>query len=377
MSAALIDLVSKGAQDVYITGSPQVSFFHQNYKRHTNFSIKPERLDYVGTFGPGNEVVIPLRTKGDLLSYIWVEGPEIAAPGANSSGFFSTNDSSTTEFSLWIGGQEVTRLDSLFIQGVHNLLYNQDQAKASCAVTLDEIPENAFGTTTGRCDHYVIPFFFSEDWTKSLPLTALQFHQVELRIRCRSGMNRTSDNGNLAAPKVYGTYVYLDTDERELIVKQDHEILITQTQFQPMTSTDTDVDLTYFNHPCKAIHVVSSDADNSQWDTNFTFDTSTLYINGTPLFEETSAIYHHNVVPEMHCTALPPAALSTVATFTWPFCLTLNRSQPSGSLNFSRIDSAKLTLNGGTRNGTLVRAYTVNYNILKIKDGMGGVAFGN
>ena len=63
MSAALIDLVSKGAQDVFITGDPQVSFFHQNYKRHTNFSIKPERLDYVGTFGSGNEVVIPLRTK--------------------------------------------------------------------------------------------------------------------------------------------------------------------------------------------------------------------------------------------------------------------------------------------------------------------------
>ena len=45
MSAALIDLVSKGAQDVYITGEPQVSFFRQNYRRHTNFSIKPERMD--------------------------------------------------------------------------------------------------------------------------------------------------------------------------------------------------------------------------------------------------------------------------------------------------------------------------------------------
>ena len=49
MSAALIDLVSVGAQDVYITGDPQVSFFRQNYKRHTNFSIKPERLDYIGS----------------------------------------------------------------------------------------------------------------------------------------------------------------------------------------------------------------------------------------------------------------------------------------------------------------------------------------
>ena len=73
MSAALIDLVSIGAQDVYITGNPEVSFFRQNYKRHTNFAIKPEILDYIGTFAANNEVIIPIRSKGDLLSYIWIE----------------------------------------------------------------------------------------------------------------------------------------------------------------------------------------------------------------------------------------------------------------------------------------------------------------
>ena len=77
MSAALIDLVSVGAQDVYITGDPQVSFFRQNYKRHTNFAIKPERMDYIGTFGSSNEVVIPIRSKGDLLSYVWIEATNI------------------------------------------------------------------------------------------------------------------------------------------------------------------------------------------------------------------------------------------------------------------------------------------------------------
>ena len=372
MSAALIDLVSKGAQDVFITGDPQVSFFHQNYKRHTNFSIKPERLDYVGVFGSGNDVVVPLRTKGDLLSYIWIEATGIGATDDVNTGFFKTTDTSVTEFSLWIGGQEVTKLDSLFIQGVHNVLYKQDQAKATCAVTLDEIPENAKGTST-HADHYMIPFFFSEDWTKSLPLTALQFHQVELRIKCRSG---TFSPGT--TPKVFGTYVYLDTEEREMVVNHEHELLITQTQYQPMSASDTDVDLTYFNHPVKALHVVSSIADNTTWSTNWSFDDSTLYINGTPLFENTSATYHHNVVPEMHCSVLAPDVLSTTSTFTWPFCLTMNKSQPTGSLNFSRIDNAKLVLNGTTnRLGAIVRTYAVNYNILRIKDGMGGVAFAN
>ena len=182
----------------------------------------------------------------------------------------------------------------------------------------------------------------------------------------------------MSTPKVYGTYVYLDSEERQMVVEHEHEILITQTQFQPMSADDVDVDLTYFNHPSKAIHVVSSEADNSQWDTNFTFDRASLYINGTTLFEEMSPVYHHNVVPEMHCTSLPSSTLSTVSTFTWPFCLKLNASQPSGSLNFSRIDNAKLNLTGtGVRNGNIVRAYSVNYNILKIKDGMAGVAFAN
>ena len=71
MSAALIELVSVGAQDVYITGDHEVSFFRQNYKRYTNLAMKPERLDYIGTFGANNEVVIPVRSKGDLMSYIW------------------------------------------------------------------------------------------------------------------------------------------------------------------------------------------------------------------------------------------------------------------------------------------------------------------
>ena len=85
MSAALVELVSVGAQDAYIKGDPQVSFFRQNFKRHTNFALKPERLDYIGSFAGGNEVVIPIKSKGDLLSYIWIESPGISVAGNSVS----------------------------------------------------------------------------------------------------------------------------------------------------------------------------------------------------------------------------------------------------------------------------------------------------
>ena len=374
MSAALVDLVSVGAQDAYITGEPQVSFWRQNYKRHTNFALKPERMDYIGTFNGGNEVVVPIRSKGDLLSYVWVEHPNISNVGINTDGLHSTSDTTVTEFSLHIGGQEVCRLDSLYVQGVHNVLLRDNQSKASCAVTTAEIADNAKGVGGSAGDYYMIPFFFSEDWTKSLPLVALQYHEVELRIKCRSNL------GNLGAvPKIYGMYAYLDTSEREHFTAQEHEILITQVQYQPMTKSDTSIDLTYFNHPVKSLHLTTSNVSTGSWSDDYSFASSSLYINGLSLFENTSNTFHHNVVHEMHTTTLAPSSLDALPLFSWPFCLTMNRSQPSGTLNFSRIDNAKLTIQNpksDARDG-LYRVYAANYNILRIKDGMAGIAFSN
>jgi len=365
MSAALIELVSVGAQDVYITGDPQVSFFRQNYKRYTNFAMKPERMDYIGTFGANNEVAIPIRSKGDLMSYIWIESNGIAGFQQNATGLFSNNAASPTEFSLWIGGQKVSELDSLYIQGVHNPLMRDTAAKASFAVTTNSRKENHTGS------HYMIPFFFGEDWTKSLPLVALQYHDVEIRIKCRDGYVPTD------TPKVYGNYIYLDTDERKYFTDTEHELLITQTQNQLTSNTDVDIDLSYFNHPVKSLHLVSGRATGDNWSDEFNFATSSLYINGLALFENTSNVYHHDVVPEMHCTDLPDNVLDNLPTFSWPFCITMSKMQPTGTLNFSRIDNAKLVLKEPTGGNQLHRVYAVNYNILRIKNGMAGVAFGN
>lgn len=365
MSAALIDLVSKGAQDVFITGEPQVSFFRQNYKRHTNFSMKPERMDYIGTFAANNEITVPIRSKGDLLSYIWVEDTLISNIATNTDGLFSADASNPTTFQLWIGGQKVSELDSLFIQGAYNPLLRDNSAKASCTVTTNVAKENH-----GQ-NHFMIPFFFGEDWTKALPLVALQYHEVELRIKCRDGYTPQG------TPKIYGNYIYVDTDERKYFTETEHEILFTQTQYQPATSTDTEMDLSYFNHPVKSIHLVSGAAAGQKWYDEYTFGTSSLYINGTALFENSSNVYHHNIVPQMHCTDLPDDVLDDLPTYSWPFCLSMSKAQPSGTLNFSRIDNAKLLVNNVSGGNNLHRVYAVNFNILRIKNGMAGVAFGN
>ena len=140
--------------------------------------------------------------------------------------------------------------------------------------------------------------------------------------------------------------------------------------------TATDIDLTYFNHPTSALHLVSANV-GQLWDAAYTFSDATLYINGTPLSEDMSNHYHHTVVPKMHCQNLPDDLLQSAPVYTWPFCLNIGKSQPSGSLNFSRIDTAKVALRNVSGGNATQRMYAVNYNILRVKDGLAGVAFGN
>jgi len=297
---------------------------------------------------------------------VWIEAQGIAVPNGDNS-MFHASASQPTTFQLWVGGQKVCELDSLFIQGVHNVLYNTNAAKAAMSHTTETSQSNSNG------DHFVIPFFFGEDWTKCLPLVALQYHEVELRIKLHDQYSA------VGTAKIYANYLYLDTEERKFFTDNEHELLITQTQYQPGSQADTEFDLTYFNHPVKAIHLVAGDQGSANWEDHYTFGTASLYINGTALFENMSNVYHHDVVPEMHCTAIGDATLDEDTVYTWPFCLELAKSQPSGSLNFSRIDNAKLLLNSvsSADSSKSARVYAVNYNVLRIKNGMAGVAFGN
>jgi hypothetical protein len=377
MSGALIELVSRGVADTHLTGQPEISFWRQNFKRHTPFSMKPERLDYIGTFAANNEITIPIVSKGDLLSYVWIEAPGIAtadtASSPSATGLHGSTAANPTEFSLWIGGQQVCVLDTLFIQGVHNVLYNTDQAKASGAVTTSAVKNNSIGAysaTTG--DHYFIPFFFGNgDLTRALPLVAMQYHSAEIKIKCRDGFTPVT------TPRVYGQFIFLDSAERQFFTENEHQLLITQTQYQLAESTDTEFDLTYFNHPCRAFHLVNGKSTDSNWATEYNFDKATLYVNGVAHTENMSNVYHHTIVPQMHCSVLPDNELDNVPVYTWSFAAKLNSAQPSGSINASRIDTMKINVTSPTGGNSLHRMYAVNWNVLKVSKGLAGVMYGN
>ena len=165
--SGLVELVSRGEQDRHLIERPEISFWRQNYRRYTNFSMKPERLDFIGTFGANQEVTIPIKSKGDLLNYVWIEYPEVGSARANVTKGLHARNAAPTEFSLdrWpeSGGNGL----ALHSGGPQCPL---PRRRRSCSVTTNDVLENAKGTN-GNADHYVIPFFFSKDWTKCLPLS--------------------------------------------------------------------------------------------------------------------------------------------------------------------------------------------------------------
>ena len=116
MSGALIELVSKGVQDAYLTGDPQVSFYRQNYKRYTNFAMKPVELNKVGASGPNTEFTVPIEPVGDLLTYIWCDVDDIGTDTGGPNDTIQVGEANTpTEFALYIGGVEIDRQDAFFI----------------------------------------------------------------------------------------------------------------------------------------------------------------------------------------------------------------------------------------------------------------------
>lgn len=88
MSGSLVQLVAQGAQDAYITGDPEVSFFRQVYKRHTNFTTKPVKLDVIGAIAPNSEISIKIPRVGDLLSHVWIDLGTTGTLGGNAANGF-------------------------------------------------------------------------------------------------------------------------------------------------------------------------------------------------------------------------------------------------------------------------------------------------
>jgi len=333
MSGGIAQLVAVGAQDAHLVGQPEVSFFRSNYKRHTNFAQTVERQVIQGNPSANGMSTVRFERKGDMVGYVYI---------ANRSGDQTNWDARISKVELLIGGQVIDEQDYEFSATLAPTVMNQTYSKS---------------TYSGET-FYPLRFSFCENAQSAIPLIALQYHDVELRITW--GATATAD------AEVYVQFIHLDTDERTALSSTPQNMLITQTQ-KAVASASKTQELN-FNHPMK--YLVAVNAMTAA-------DKLKLQINGTDVTDAKTVIPHFTSVPiYYHTTAgVVSSATKTSDDLTLiPFCLDTAKVQPTGSLNFSRLDSARLVSDNTSFANTI---YAVNYNVLRIENGMGGLMYSN
>jgi len=377
MSGALIQLVSKGVQDAYIISEEGHSFFRTKFTRHTNFSQAPKFIKNITV----TDTSITIPVLGDLINGIWLEAGSKNANIASNLFYNSTID-------LFIGGQKVDSQDYDYFSDIWTNYLADTYTKSQ-----------ELNNKTSTSNHIFLPLhFFFCDHKAFLPLIALQHHQVEIKIT----FDETNVAGLSAAEKtakVYGNYIYLDKEERETFTTRNLDFIITQvqgfkTELTTVANNTVDVgghnkiDLSHFNHPVKSIFFGFGASSEDFANDRFTFLEADLQINGTHLFEKMSPVYFHTVQNYYkssfgHSEYIPETdVLFNTRYFAYHFCLNASEYNPSGSCNFSRIDNAVLSLNGVEKGnlraaGQELFVYVVNYNVLRIRNGLAGILFGN
>lgn len=377
MSGALIQLVSKGVQDVYLNSEEGHSFFRMKFTRHTNFSQAPKYIKTV----TDKDTTFTVPVLGDLINCIWFEG-------ADKNSNVSSNLLYNSTIDLFIGGQKI---DSQHYD------YFADIWPNYLADTYTKSQEITNKTSASNRNFQPLHFFFC-DHGAFLPLVSLAHHQVEVRIN----FDETSLSGYTTSQKrinVYGNYIYLDKEEREAMVKRQMDFIITQTQrieFPFSNVSDNtiesggynDLDLSSLNHPVKSIFFGYGATNNDPTNDRFTFKNADVYVNGTPLFENMSPTYFHTVQNYYKSKygitdfRVDSEDLLYTRYFAYHFGLNASDYNPSGTCNFSRLDNAKLIIRGAEK-GLLrptdqsIYVMALNYNVLRIKDGLAGILFGN
>uniref|UniRef100_A0A6C0EI31 Major capsid protein N-terminal domain-containing protein n=1 Tax=viral metagenome TaxID=1070528 RepID=A0A6C0EI31_9ZZZZ len=435
MGGGHIQLVAYGAQDEYLTGNPQITFFKAVYKKYTNFAIENFNMIPIGTLKWGNKLTFNIDRKGDLLGGVYLEFileflsvdnkklsfQEIRQELIKSKTLNNLSKSLGYSFinyiDVEIGGTTIdtqtghwmaikNELNKEFNKQINNLFLTHGFNRAA------HISENAISI--------IIPldFWFNTNPGLFLPLIALQYHEVKINVKLNSLDNlllnndRTIKNIHIVELNMVADYIFLDNAERKLFAQSPHDYLIEQHQFLPEYSHtgNNSINISLpFNHPIKQIvwtlhdrsltkdlgllwsgqkdrinqaKIQLNGIDRFHEKPGYYFQTLQKYThtNGLDLHKFFSEMMYMYQIPNIDNSALPTTALDS---FCYNFCLNNGSFQPCGSCNFSRLDNATLNILLNNDIPTkldqemCIKIYGVNYNILKITNGMGGILYQN
>jgi hypothetical protein len=446
-----MQLVAYGAQDIYLTGNPQITFFKVVYRRHTNFSMESIEQTLQGNPTPGGSTVATISRNGDLVGHLYVQfNPSKLAHTitATSCGVVpNLGHALLKETEVEIGGQRIDRQYSHWLNTWGTLTgqlgFSKTDADGKVRVSPAYVIPTALptsaethevvtpptlyqkmayclkdGSTNAAANDRVkekfatvpLQFWFCRNPGLALPLIALQYHEVKVKLTFPTTTEVFTNPGShvmdLSSVQLWADYIYLDTDERRRFAQVSHEYLIEQLQYQ--SETPAKVFTLNFNHPVKelvwagqrdpgstSIHggpsTLTQLYDDSGNKTRESDDVNvTLKLNGHERFAPRHDMYFSRTQVWQHHARDRGQGGDDIqgdSIHVYSFALKPEEHQPSGTCNFSRIDSAQLIYDkkvggdwkGGTENVLKagLHIYAVNYNVLRIMSGMGGLAYSN
>ena len=415
MAGGLLQLVATGAQDVFITGNPQITYFKVVYRRHTNFALESiqqffrneQNLDF------GKSAYSVIERKADLMSGAVLE---ITLPALNQTQGGATyvnwvngiGNALIKSASVKIGGYVVDTQSGEWMD-----IYSQYNVTKDKRNTYDEMIGNRSTNTnilaSSELTFYIPLHFWFTQPGLALPIETLQFHDVEIYFNFSNLADMIVSDVALSAPvttggaiasftacKLYVDYVFLDTNEKRVTSQTSHEHLIEQVQ----TLNPEDIAAgtlshkfnLFLKHPVKALYWVISnnqytttgstgknnqpllyDADNTVANKD-TFNTMKLLYIGADRFSERTAKHFRLIQPYLYFKCCPDKYV-----YSYSFALKPNEHQPSGVCNFSRIDNVTMNMSFNsttqTASASKLKIYAVNYNVLRIVSGMASVVF--
>jgi hypothetical protein len=344
MAGGLMQLVAYGAQDVYLTGNPQITFWKVSYKRHTNFAMESIEQTFNGQADFGRRVTCTISRNGDLAyrTYLQVTLPEINQQMKNSASGSAVyarwldfpGEQLISQVEVEIGGQRIDRQYGDWMHIWNNLTLPVDQVRGYYGMVgntteLTFITDPSFNDVEGPCQSnaprqvcaprnalpettlYVpFQFWYCRNPGLALPLIALQYHEVKINLDIRPideclwavgslsngsaacGRVTAAYNQSLVAASLYVDYIFLDTDERRRMAQNPHEYLIEQLQFtgdESVGSSSNKIKLN-FNHPVKELIWVVQPDQNVDYCSSLDCDQLLYRLLGAQPFNYTDAV---------------------------------------------------------------------------------------
>lgn len=428
MASGRVQLEAIGAQDSFLTGSPQITYFQKVYKRHTKFAI--ELLD--NNFDDndiryGGTARCTISRKGDLIRnvYLRIELPSISSTSGQNIGYTESVGHALIEHAdLIIGGQTIQRITGEYME-IYNELFTSDSQQNALKFMVGKTQNGrtGLGPALGSASIdsvigayprvFFIPltFYFMNDDSLDIPLSSLLRQEVEVEVKFRS-LEEIVVAGSDSDPTDFETilantsrrvnatvpveYVFLQGQELNYMKNVDY--LITQLQLSRGVvegGSNTQSFRLDFVNPVKELFIVVQNQDvvetnlytGNDW---FNYDSGDTQLSNNVANHQLSSmelrfnneiavdsqvadtLFLFNIQPMTRHTRTP----NKRKFYTYSFAIDPENSYPTGQVNMSRIQNKTMTLNFNTNpNSRDVRIYARSYNVLRIKDEIAGLLF--